>query len=47
MTLTIVAIVQLLAFFCFTFAAIGIPSRINLIGAGLALWMFSLLITHV
>ena len=37
--LTFVAILHLLAFFCFVFAAIGIPSRLNLTAAGLAVWM--------
>jgi hypothetical protein len=45
--LTLVAILHLLAFFCFVFAAIPIPSRINLDAAGLAFWMLSLLVTHV
>jgi len=47
MTLTIVAIFQLLAFACFCAAAIGVTSRVNLIAAGLAIWMFTLLISHV
>jgi hypothetical protein len=46
MTLTIVAIIQLLAFGCFVAAAIGVPARVNLTAAGLALWMFSLLVSH-
>ena len=33
-----------LAFLCFVLAAIGISSRINLIGAGLALWLLTILI---
>ena len=46
--LTIVAILQLLAFLCFVFAAIGVASpRVNLTAAGLACWMLSLLITRV
>ena len=46
--LTFVAILHLLAFFCFVFASIGIPSpRINLQAAGLALWMLSLLVARV
>ena len=43
----IVALLHLFAFACFVAAAIGVPSRVNLIAAGLALWMFSLLITRV
>lgn len=46
MNLTIAVIFELLAFICFVAAAIGVPSpRVNLIAAGLALWMFALLIT--
>ena len=47
MTLTIVAILHVLAFFCFVFAAASVPSRINLTALGLAIWMFSLLIARV
>ena len=42
MTLTIAAVLHLVAFFLFVFAAAGVPSRINLTAAGLAVWMFSL-----
>jgi hypothetical protein len=45
--LTIVAILHLLAFFCFVFAAVGVPSRVNLQACGLAFWMLSLLVTRV
>ena len=45
--ITFVAILHLLAFFLFVFAAIGIPSRFNLMAAGLALWMLSLLVARV
>ena len=45
MTLTIAAVIQLLALICFVAAAAGVPSRVNLIAAGLALWIFTLLIT--
>jgi len=34
-----------LAFLAFISAAFGVPSRVNLIAAGLALWMLSLLVT--
>jgi hypothetical protein len=44
--LTLVAILHLLAFFCFVFAAIPIPSRVNLTAAGLAFWMLSLLMAR-
>jgi hypothetical protein len=43
---TLVAILHLLAFFCFVFAAIPVPSRINLQAAGLAFWMLSLLVAR-
>jgi hypothetical protein len=45
--LTIVAVLHLIAFFCFVFAAVGVPARINLQAAGLAFWMLSLLIARV
>jgi len=45
MTLTIVAILHLLAFALFVAAALGVPSKINLVAAGLAVWMLSLLIS--
>jgi len=45
--ITLVAILHLLAFLCFVFAAIPIPARINLTAAGLAFWMLSLLVTRV
>jgi len=45
--LTIVAILHLLAFFCFVFASIQIPARVNLTAAGLAFWMLSLLVGRV
>ena len=44
--ITLVLLMQLLAFFCFVFAAIPIPSRINLQAAGLAFWMLSLLVSR-
>ena len=44
--ITLVLLLQLLAFFCFVFAAIGVPSRINLQAAGLAFWMLSLLVSR-
>jgi hypothetical protein len=45
MTLTIAVIFELLALIAFVAAAVGVPSRVNLIAVGLALFMFSLLIT--
>jgi hypothetical protein len=44
--ITVVAVLQLLAFFCFVFAAVGVPSRVNLQAAGLACWMLSLLVAR-
>ena len=32
-------LLHLVAFICFVVAAIGIPSRVNLIAAGLAAWV--------
>lgn len=37
-------VLHLVAFLCFLLAAIGVPSRVNLIGAGLACWSLTLLI---
>ena len=45
--ITIITLLHLIAFFCFVFAALSVPSRINLLAAGLAVWMASLLLTHV
>jgi hypothetical protein len=43
-TVTLHGILLILAFLCFVLQAIGVQSRINLNGAGLALWVLSLLI---
>jgi hypothetical protein len=43
---TLVLLLHLIAFFCFVFASIGVPSRINLQAAGLAFWMLSLLVAR-
>ncbi len=37
-------LLYLLAFLCFVFAAAGVPSRVNLVAAGLALWILTLLV---
>jgi len=37
-------LLYLLAFLCFVFSAAGVPSRVNLMAAGLALWVLALLI---
>jgi hypothetical protein len=42
--LTLVVILRVLAFLCFVLAAFGVPSKVNLTAAGLALWMLSLLV---
>jgi len=44
--ITFVLLLQILAFFCFVFAAIGVPSRVNLQAAGLACWLLSLLVAR-
>jgi len=33
-----------LAFVLFVLAAVGVPSRVNLVAAGLALWVLTLLV---
>jgi len=45
MTITITSVLELLAFGCFVAAAVGIPSRVNLVAAGLACWVLTFLIT--
>jgi hypothetical protein len=37
-------VLLILAFVCFIVAAIGIPSRVNLVALGLAFWVLSLII---
>lgn len=37
-------ILLVLAFLCFVLAAFGVPSRVNLTAAGLALWVLSILV---
>jgi hypothetical protein len=44
--ITLVILLHVLAFFCFVFAALGVPARINLTAAGLACWMLSLLVAR-
>lgn len=44
MTITIAVILEFLAFLCFVAAAFGVQARVNLVAAGLALWILSLLI---
>ena len=43
--MTINMILLIIALVLFVVAAIGIPSRINLLAAGLAFWVLSLLLT--
>jgi hypothetical protein len=45
MTITIVTVLELLAFGCFVAATVGATTRINLIAAGLACWVLTFLIT--
>jgi hypothetical protein len=44
--ITVMLVLQLVAFFCFVFAAIEVPARVNLTATGLAFWMLSLLIAR-
>jgi hypothetical protein len=43
--ITLRLLLLILALLAFVVAAAGVPSRINLVAAGLALWMLSLLVT--
>jgi hypothetical protein len=46
--ITLTVLLLILAFVCFALAAFGIGAgRVNLIGAGLALWVLTLLIGHL
>lgn len=45
MVLTIAKVCHLIAFVLFLLAAFGVPARLNLLALGLAVWMFSLLLT--
>ena len=42
--ITLRLILLVLALLCFCFAAAGVQSRVNLIAAGLALWVLSLIL---
>jgi hypothetical protein len=44
--MTVMLVLQLVAFFCFVFAAIEVPARVNLTATGLAFWILSLLIAR-
>jgi len=44
--ITVMLVLQLVAFFCFVFAAIEVPARVNLTATGLAFWLLSLLIAR-
>jgi hypothetical protein len=44
--ITVMLVLQLVAFFCFVFAAIEVPARVNLTATGLAFWILSLLIAR-
>jgi hypothetical protein len=44
--ITVMLVLQLVAFFCFVFAAIEVPARVNLTATGLAFWLLSLLISR-
>ena len=40
---TITLVFLIFAFVCFVLAALNVPSRINLVGAGLAFWVATLI----
>lgn len=44
--ITLILLCQVLAFFCFVFAALSVPSRFNLVAVGLAFWLLSLLVSR-
>jgi hypothetical protein len=44
--ITVMLVLQLVAFFCFVFAAIDVPARVNLTATGLAFWLLSLLVSR-
>ena len=44
--ITVMLVLQLVAFFCFVFAAIEVPARVNLTVTGLAFWLLSLLVSR-
>jgi hypothetical protein len=44
MTLTLALLLQLLALGCFVAATFGVTARVNLVAAGLALFMVSVLL---
>lgn len=41
MTITLDLVLLIAAFVCFVVATIGIPSRVNLVALGLALWVLT------
>jgi len=43
--LTLRLVLLVLAFLAFISAAFGVPSRVNLVAIGLALWVLTLLVT--
>jgi hypothetical protein len=45
MVITLRWIILFCAFISFVLAAVGVQSRVNLIGLGLALWVLALLVT--
>jgi len=40
---TLIVILRVLALVCFVAATVEVPARINWIGAGLALWMLTII----
>jgi hypothetical protein len=45
MVITLRWVILFCAFISFLLAAVGVQSRVNLIGLGLALWVLALLVT--
>jgi hypothetical protein len=45
MVITLRWVLLFVAFVSFVLAAVGVQSRVNLIGLGLALWVLALLVT--
>lgn len=45
MVITLRWVILFVAFISFVLAAVGVQSRVNLLGLGLALWVLALLVT--
>jgi hypothetical protein len=42
--ITLIVLLRVLALVCFVMATFGVPARVNLTAAGLALWLLSLVV---